>query len=96
MIDITSITTWLFLYLLIINLWTFAAFGADKRKAVKGKWRIPEKRLLLYAALGGSVGAAAGMLLFHHKTKKYKFSIGIPLIFAAQCLLFVGIFESCI
>lgn len=93
MIDFTSFSTWIFLYLLIINLWTFAAFGADKRKARKGKWRIPEKRLLFYAVLGGSVGGAAGMLLFHHKTQKYKFSIGIPLIFAVQILLGMIVME---
>lgn len=77
---------WIFVavYLVIINLMTFIAYGMDKRKAKKGKWRIPEKTLLLFAVLGGSVGALLGMYLFHHKTKHAKFTIGVPVILALQ------------
>lgn len=39
-------------------------------------------------AAGGSVGALLGMHLFHHKTRKKKFTIGVPLMLAAQILLF--------
>lgn len=77
---------WIFVavYLVSINLMTFIAYGMDKRKAKKGKWRIPEKTLLLFAVLGGSVGALLGMHLFHHKTKHAKFTIGVPVILAFQ------------
>lgn len=77
---------WIFVavYLVIINLMTFIAYGMDKRKAKKGKWRIPEKTLLLFAAIGGSVGALLGMHLFHHKTKHAKFTVGVPVILALQ------------
>ena len=71
-------------YFVIINLWAFFAFGWDKRKAIKDKWRTPEKKLIQLALLGGSIGALAGMKVFHHKTKKMKFSVGIPLILIAQ------------
>lgn len=71
-------------YLLVINAVTFMAYGMDKRKARKGKWRIPEKTLLLFAAAGGSVGALAGMYLLHHKTKHKKFTIGVPVILVLQ------------
>ena len=66
-------------YVLLINLFAFSLFGIDKRKAVKRKWRIPEATLLTVAALGGA-GALLGMYTFHHKTRKPKFYIGIPLI----------------
>lgn len=82
-------------YWAVISIVTFAAFGIDKWKAVKGKWRIPEKKLFLMAVFGGTAGAAAGMLVFHHKTKKYKFTIGMPLLFAVQILVVTGVYIRC-
>lgn len=73
-------------YLLIINAAGFLLMLIDKRKAQKRKWRIPEATLLTAAALGGSLGSLAGMYLFHHKTRKPKFSVGIPAILIAQCI----------
>ena len=67
-------------YLLAINIATFLLYGIDKYKAKKGKWRISEATLLTMAAIGGSIGAWAGMRLWHHKTMHKKFKYGIPLI----------------
>ena len=78
-------------YLLIINAAAFLLMLMDKRKAIKSKWRIPEATLMWSAALGGSVGALAGMYLFRHKTKHLKFTIGIPVILALQIVLAVCI-----
>ena len=78
-------------YLLIINAAAFLLMLVDKRKAIKSKWRIPEATLMWSAALGGSVGALAGMYLFRHKTKHLKFTIGIPVILALQIVLAVCI-----
>lgn len=69
----------LFIYLIIINLVAFAAYGVDKWKAIKDKWRIPEKTLILLAAIGGALGAYAGMRYFRHKTQHKKFTICVPL-----------------
>ena len=52
----------------------------DKRKAEKGKWRIPENSLLLLVLLGGGIGGIAGMYTFRHKTQKLNFTIGLPTI----------------
>lgn len=74
------------IYLLIINAAAYLLMLADKRRAIKKLWRIPEKTLLLFAVLGGSLGALAGMYTFRHKTRKPKFYIGVPAILAAQIL----------
>lgn len=75
------------IYLSLINALSFLLMLADKQRAKKHRWRIPEAVLLGAAALGGSVGALFGMWLFHHKTRKAKFFITIPLLLAAQCAL---------
>ncbi len=71
-------------YLLIINAVSFFLMLADKRKAQRNLWRIPEATLMGVAAFGGSIGALLGMYTFRHKTKHLKFTLGIPLILAAQ------------
>lgn len=60
---------YLMYYLIIINIAAWLMYGLDKWKAKSGAWRIPERTLLLTALLGGSAGALAGVLLFHHKTR---------------------------
>ena len=72
--------------LLLINAAGLLVMLADKKKAPKNLWRIPEATLLTIAALGGSIGILAGMYLFHHKTRKPKFFIGVPLILIAQLI----------
>ncbi|MBO4286071.1 MAG: DUF1294 domain-containing protein [Bacilli bacterium] len=56
-------------YLILLSLITFILYFADKKKAEKKKWRIPEKVLLLSSFLGGAFGGYPAMLLFRHKTK---------------------------
>ena len=86
----------LVLWLVIINLTAFLTFGLDKWKAKRNEKkgnvrRIPEKRLFLLAALGGSVGALLGMKVWHHKTLHKSFRFGIPAILAVQILLLAGL-----
>ena len=76
-------------YLLAVNIVTFLLYGIDKYKAKKGKWRISEATLLTMAAIGGSIGAWAGMRLWHHKTMHKKFKYGIPVIILLQVALAV-------
>lgn len=77
-------------YVILINIVAFAAYGLDKRKAIRGAWRTPERTLMLLAALGGSVGAYAGMRVFHHKTRHNKFRYGVPALFVLQAALCVA------
>lgn len=71
-------------YLAAVNIVAFIMYGIDKGKAKRGAWRIPESTLIGVALLGGSFGAWAGMRYFHHKTRKKKFSVGVPLILVVE------------
>lgn len=86
--------TVLLVWLAVINLLTFIVYGADKRRARKGKWRVPEKTLFLLPLLGGSIGALLGMRVFHHKTKHWYFVWGIPAILLAQIALAVWMYTK--
>ena len=72
------------IYLILVNAIAFLLMLIDKQKAKKKKWRIPEATLIGSAAIGGSIGALAGMYTFRHKTKHPKFTIGIPVILVLQ------------
>lgn len=77
----------LYAYLVIINAVGFLIMLMDKQKARRQKWRIPEKTLMTVAAVGGSIGVLAGMYLCRHKTKHFKFTLGVPVILAVQILV---------
>ena len=85
-----EVLTW---YLLFINIMAFIAYGIDKHKAIKGKWRISEANLLILTAIGGSLGALAGMYVFHHKTRKWKFKAGVPALLLLQAGLLIWLFR---
>ena len=76
-------------YLLAVNALTCLLYGIDKNKAKKNQWRISEATLLMMAAIGGGLGACAGMRLWHHKTMHKKFKYGIPIIIILQVALVV-------
>ena len=76
-----------FIYWIVMNVLSFFLMGLDKRRAKKGKWRIPEKTLFGTSLLGGSIGSIAGMRFFRHKTKHSTFVIGMPCILILQIVL---------
>ena len=71
-------------YIAAVNLTAICIYGADKKRAIRNQWRISEKALLMLAVIGGSPGALLGMKVFHHKTKKPKFYLGIPVILVLE------------
>ncbi len=75
---------WLIVALAAVNLISFAVCGADKRAAVKHNRRVRERTLFLLAFAGGALGVWLAMLVFHHKTKKLKFMVIVPLALIAQ------------
>lgn len=78
------------LWLLTINIITFFVYRSDKRRAIRKRWRIPERTLMFLALIGGSIGALAAMFIFRHKTRHTRFIIGVPVIlllhFSLYCL----------
>lgn len=75
---------WIYIFL-VWNGITFLMMAIDKFKATHGKWRISESALLTSAFAMGGLGSLLGALVFHHKTKKWKFRILLP-----TALLFNG------
>lgn len=82
----------LLIYVLIINIVSFVVYGIDKRKAVEGKWRIPEATLLFTGFIGGAVGSFIGMKVFRHKTQKLKFRILVPIFILLNIAVIVFVF----
>lgn len=74
----------------LICLAVFFLYGIDKYRAIRGDWRISERRLLIYAVFGAP-GALAGMLVFRHKIRKLKFILLVPLILIAELFLVAAI-----
>ncbi len=89
------------LYVILINALGLAIMALDKFKAEKGFWRVPEKTLFIVTLLGGGIGTIIGMYAFRHKTKKLKFTIGLPTILISEIaiiiyLLYKGILQMII
>ena len=74
-------------YLLLMNIVGLYVMYSDKRRAIKHRFRIPERTLFIVSLFGGSIGTWAGMYLFRHKTKHWYFVIGIPLIIFIQFII---------
>lgn len=83
----------LLLLYLAANIASFAAFGIDKWKARKNRWRIPERTLLLLGLFGG-IGQLAGMKVFHHKTHKWYFNLTAYLFIIIQIGVFILLYTK--
>lgn len=70
-----------------INVLVFALYGVDKRRAIRGEWRIPERTLLTGTWLLGGVGAWLAMRTFRHKTKHRVFQVSATLGAALSLML---------
>ncbi len=79
------------IYFLVANLVGFLSMGIDKFKAKRGYWRIPEGTLIMITVLGGGIGTLIGMYTFRHKTKKLKFTVGIPTILITEVIIIIMI-----
>ena len=80
----SDVFTYIFTFLLLINLVGFLLMGVDKQRAKRRSFRIPEAALFTVALFGGSIGSWLGMYAFRHKTQHWYFVYGLPLILALQ------------
>ncbi len=73
-------------YLAVISILSILVCIYDKlfSKLNNVKFRVPEKSLFIWSALGGGVAMFLTMLIIRHKTKHPQFMIGIPLIIILQ------------
>ncbi len=76
-------------YVLAVNIIAFILYGYDKSLAKRDRRRIPEKTLLFWAWIGGSIGAFLGMRIFHHKTLKPKFALTVPVLMALEIAIII-------
>ncbi|WP_122053372.1 DUF1294 domain-containing protein [Vibrio sp. Evd11] len=58
---------------LVTGLVTFFVYAKDKRAAINGSWRVPEKTLHILSAAGGWLGALIAQDKLRHKTQKQPF-----------------------
>ena len=77
----------LLIYIVAINFITFAAFAVDKIADIEKRSRIRIITLLGLCFIGGSLGGLGAMYLFHHKTQKDYFTVGVPLIIVMQAVV---------
>lgn len=84
---------WLIFLIIIMGVVTFLIWGFDKYRARTHGWRVPERWLFALILTGGSLGALAGMVVFHHKTRKpiFWFLVVVSLIVHGLLLLFIAI-----
>lgn len=76
-------------YFAIVNIFAFALFAIDKRRALHGGWRVPESRLLFWALIGGWPAAKLAQRLFRHKTRKQPFGhlLNLSGMLCAVCII---------
>ena len=86
-------TGFIMVIFLIINLAGFILCFKDKRAAVKGKWRVPEKTFFLLGIFWGAIGIYASMLLFRHKTKHWYFKLGMPVLAVVNIVTLYKVLE---
>lgn len=91
--NLTNQTIGIIIFFLAINLVAFFVMMLDKIKSRKNNAeRISEGMLFFMATAFGSLGVYTGMFIFRHKTKKWYFLVGIPLLIiqnlAFLCLIY--------
>ena len=84
----TTVTLYLII-LVILSFLTFLIWGWDKNASIKGRWRVPERTLLMMIFLGGAAGGALGMFTFRHKTRRPQFRLALWAAGIIQLLLFI-------
>lgn len=86
-----------YVYMIVINILSFALMFIDKQKAKKEKYRIKESIFMTLALVGGAIGVLFGMVAFRHKINKKKFNLGVPgiyVLFKFLSFIIIGFFRG--
>ncbi|PLX27989.1 DUF1294 domain-containing protein [Candidatus Parcubacteria bacterium] len=82
------------IFFLGINLISFLIMMIDKIKASsQDSERISEGMMFFLATIFGSLGVYAGMFAFRHKTRKWYFLIGIPMLILQNCAILYLVYK---
>lgn len=79
------------IWLVVISLVAFIQMGYDKMQAIRGKWRVKEKKLWIIALIGGAIGSFLAMIIFRHKIRKKIFVVGFTLLAIIYSFILVEI-----
>ncbi|ROO73405.1 DUF1294 domain-containing protein [Vibrio crassostreae] len=79
----------LLVWYLVIGLVTFFVYAKDKRAAINGNWRVPEKTLHVFSVAGGWLGALIAQDKLRHKTQKHPFRAIYWLTVAINIAVFI-------
>lgn len=85
---------WIVAWIGFWSLVTFLVYGYDKRAARRSRWRIPEIRLHLLAAIGGLPGALAAQRVFRHKNRKVGFQVVTGVLITLHIIIIIMLFRS--
>lgn len=95
-----TVILYIIIFLAIVNLISFIVMLLDKNFAESNQWRVSEGALFFLAIFFGGLGIYLGMFTFHHKTRKWYFYFGIPLIlvqnFCSLVLLYQFLKGTCL
>lgn len=64
-------------YLLVVNFASAYLMYADKQRAIKKTWRVPESNLLFLCLAGGFLGTFCVMKYARHKTQHWQFHAAV-------------------
>ena len=84
---------WLYWYLAGINALSLVLTAWDKGCARRGKWRVPERTLFVFAVFGGAAAMWLTMMFVRHKTRRPRFMVGLPLLLAAQAAAILAVIQ---
>ena len=79
---------------IVINPVTYLAYWVDKRAAIRGEWRIPERNLHMLEMLGGWSGALLAQKILHHKNKKKSYQSEFAFVLIMQVGFVVAVLYS--
>lgn len=74
----TTVLCLVAVWVVVLSAIGLGMMGYDKSRARRGRGRLPERRLLLFASFGAAPGTWLGMVWLRHKTRHLRFRLLVP------------------